>query len=102
MRLTIIIAILVLISGCASKHKKLLNAPVGLHKRQVLQRFSDPIDTYRSEGYDNWVYESVTRAKNSSEKLLYTHTLSFENGILMKKDFVRTFTTEEMNEFKRD
>ena len=102
MRLTIIIAILVLFSGCVSKHKKLLNTPVGLSKRQVLRRFSDPIDTYRSEGFDNWVYESVTHAKNASEKLLYTHTLSFENGVLMKKDFVRTFTTDEMKEFKKN
>jgi hypothetical protein len=102
MRLTIIIAIFVSISACASKHKRLMNLSVGLNKRQVLSRFADPIDTYRSKGMDHWVYESVKRAKNSPEKLLYTHTLSFENGVLVNKEFKRSFTTQEMKEFRKD
>ena len=103
MRFTIIIAAFAFLFGCASKHKRLLSVPVGLNKRQVLRQFSDPIETYRSsKGFDNWVYESTTRAKNTREKLLYTHTLRFENGLLIKKDHKRTFTTKEMKEFKKE
>ena len=102
MRFTIIIAIFISISGCASKHKKLINLSIGLNKRQILTCFANPINTYRSKGMDHWVYESVKRAKNSSEKLLYIHTLSFENGVLVKKSFKRTFTSKEIKEFKKN
>jgi len=100
MRLTFIIATLIILSGCTSMHKKLLNAQLGQHKTQILSKFSSPNSQYRSKGLDHWSYKTVKKAKNSSEKLLYTHTLSFKEGILVKKDFKRSFTKKEIQEFE--
>ena len=102
MRLTIIIALFVSLSACASKHKRLMNVEIGTHKRQILSRFSDPLDTYRSEGKDQWVYESVAKAKNSNETLVFMHIFSFQDGVLVNKQFKRTFTKQEILEFSKE
>jgi hypothetical protein len=98
MRLKIIIVFFML-SGCTSLHKKLLNAPLGQTKRQVLHQFSNPIKKFRKSGQDVWFFESVTPSKLGSEKILYTHIFTFEDNLMIKKTFKRSFTQKEISEF---
>lgn len=85
--------------SCASHHKKLLEAPLGLTKNQALNRFGEPSEKYRKEGLDHWIYKSLRKAKSSKGKILYTHTLVFEEGTLQKSFFTRSFTRKELQMF---
>lgn len=96
-----LLCLIIFILSCTSFHKKLNRAPVGLNKRQILDQFGDPIEKYRKDGKDYWVFESQKKAKNK-EWLLYKHVFIFENGILIEKTFTRSFTTDEVKEFKKE
>ena len=97
----IIFSLIIFIISCTSAHKKLNTAPVGLNKRQVLSKFGNPVEKYRKEGKDYWVFESLKKAKNK-EWLVYKHVFIFESGTLIEKSYTRSFTTEEMQKFKED
>jgi len=94
-----IIIVFFMLSACTSVHKKLLDAPLGQTKRQVLHQFSNPIKKYREKGQDVWFFESVARSKMGSEKILYTHIFTFEDNLMIKKTFKRSFTKKEISEF---
>ncbi len=94
-----IITVFFMLSGCTSMHKKLLDAPLGQTKRQVLYQFSNPVKKYHGKGQDVWFFESVTSSKVGAEKILYTHIFTFEDNLMIKKTFKRSFTKKEISEF---
>lgn len=97
----ILFSLIIFIISCTSFHQKLDQTPVGLNKRQVLSQFGDPIEKYRKQGKDYWVFEALKKAKNK-EWLVYKHIFIFENGVLVDKTYTRSFTTEELKEFKKE
>jgi len=91
------------LSACASKHTRLRKLRPGVFKRQVLSKFGDPQEKYRSSGRDHWIYETQKRSKKVREPIIYQHTLVFEEGVLLNKKISRTFTSKELDEFyKKD
>lgn len=100
-KLIIVFPLIIFIISCTSVHKKLNEAPIGLNKRQVLSQFGNPVEKYRKQSKDYWVFESLKKAKNK-EWLVYKHIFIFENGTLIEKSFTRSFTTEEIKEFKEE
>lgn len=101
MRLKIIIVFFML-NACTSAHKKLLNAPIGLTKRQVLQKFANPVQTFRKKGMDVWVFESLSPSKKGREKILFNHIFTFEDGVMIKNSFRRSFTQKELLDFENE
>ena len=97
-----IIFIFSCLSGCSSTHSKLRNIRLGTFKRQALSRFGEPTEKYRTKGRDHWVYETHKKAKNSSQVIVYKHTVIFEEGVLVDKKIQRSFTSKELEDFKKE
>ena len=89
-----------LILSCSSFHQKVRNTDIGMTKKQVLRKLSEPQEKYRTKGLDHWVYESSKKAKNKSQgRLIYKNILIFNEGVLIDSKFERSFTKKELSEF---
>lgn len=95
-----IITILFSLTACSSLHSKLRKSQIGMFKKQALMKFGEPVEKYRTEGRDHWVYETQKKARNSSKELLvYQHILVFEEGVLIDNKIKRSFSAQELSEF---
>lgn len=96
----VIITALLSLSACSSLHSKLRKSQIGMFKKQALRKFGEPVEKYRTEGRDHWVYETQKRARNSNKELLvYQHILVFEEGVLIDNKIKRSFSEKELKDF---
>jgi hypothetical protein len=80
-------------------HSKLRKVKMGMFKRQALSKFGEPLEKYRTDGKDHWVYETQKKAKHKGEPIVYSHILIFKEGVMVDNTFRRTFTSEELESF---
>jgi|GEM_PF-2538432 len=94
-----VIMLIFFLCSCSSLHSKLRSARLGLFKRQALSKFGEPVEKYRTDGKDHWVYETQKRSKHRNEPIVYSHILVFKEGIMIDSKFKRTFTSKELEGF---
>lgn len=102
-RLILVLVLLSMNLNCSSFHQKIRNADIGMTKRQVLRKFNEPQEKYRTRGLDHWVYESSKKAKDRSQgRIAYKNILVFDDGVLIDSKFERAFTKKELTEFYKN
>jgi len=101
-KFAVIIFIFSCLCGCSSTHTKLRNVRLGTFKRQALSKFGEPTEKYRTKGRDHWVYETQKKSKKGNQLIIYKHTIVFEEGVLVDKNFTRSFTSKELEDFQKD
>ncbi len=100
--ISLIVLLLIVFANfrCTSFHNRIFNASIGMTKRDVLKRFNEPQEKYRTKGQDHWVYETSKKTFNKSQgRITYKHILVFNEGVLINTKFERSFTQKELTEF---
>lgn len=93
------IILTLILCSCSSLHSKLKDVRLGMFKRQALSKFGEPVEKYRTDGKDHWVYETQKKSKQGGEPMVYQHILVFDEGVVVDKKMKRTFTSEELGKF---
>lgn len=101
-KLKLIVIIILFFTSCATKSTLIDQLPLGMKRYDVIRKLGDPYNKYRSKGKEHLIYQTYKKPKDGSKGyIIFSHILIFEEGMLFKKTFERTFSDKEIREFKK-